>query len=360
MSGPVTMRQIAERAQVSIGTVSHVINGTARVRTKLRMRVQEAIRSLGFQPSALAQGLRLNRTKMLGMIIPDITNPFFPGVVRGAEDVAFRNSYRLVLCNTEPAKEALYVAELRSFRAAGLLIIPAAGSDLRAELSSGTPATQPVVCVDRCPEGWTGDAVVVDNEEGAYQAAKHLIRSGHRHLAVITGPALLANAIERLNGFKRALREARLSIASEFVQEAAFDTRSGYQAAKRLLRMLPRPTAIFACNDLMALGVLHALHELDLRCPEDVSLVGFDNLEVCEYTNPALTSVYQSGYQMGAAAAGLLLERIKGLQDAPRHIALETELKLRKSVMSIANFDKIPSKKPRRRSKANREAVLAD
>jgi DNA-binding LacI/PurR family transcriptional regulator len=127
-----------------------------------------------------------------------------------------------------------------------------------------------------------------------------------------------------------------------------------------LLRMLPRPTAIFACNDLMALGVLHALHELDLRCPEDVSLVGFDNLEFCEYTNPALTSVYQSGYQMGAAAAGLLLERINGLPDAPRHIALETELKLRKSVMSIANFDKIPSKKPRRRSKANREAVLAD
>ena len=362
MSGPVTMRQIAERAQVSIGTVSHVINGTARVRTKLRTRVQEAIRSLGFQPSALAQGLRLNRTKMLGMIIPDITNPFFPGVVRGAEDVAFRNSYRLVLCNTdnEPAKEALYVAELKSFRAAGLLIIPAAGSDLRAELSSATPATQPVVCIDRCPEGWTGDAVVVDNEEGAYQAAKHLIRSGHRHLAVITGPALLANATERLNGFKRALREARLTIASEFVQEAAFVTRSGYQAAKRLLRMLPRPTAIFACNDLMALGVLHALHELDLRCPEDVSLVGFDNLEFCEYTNPALTSVYQSGYQLGAVAAGLLLERIKGLQDAPKHIALETELKLRKSVISILNFDKIPSKKTRSRSKVHREAVLAD
>lgn len=362
MSGQVTMRQIAERAQVSIGTVSHVVNGTARVRTKLRLRVQEAIRNLGFQPSALAQGLRLNRTRMLGMIIPDITNPFFPGVVRGAEDIAFRHSYRLVLCNTDnnPAKEALYVAELKSFRAAGLLIIPAAGSDLTSELSTGTPVSQPVVCIDRCPEGWTGDAVVVANEEGAYQGTKHLIRFGHRHLAVITGPALLANATERLNGFKRALREARLPIAPEFVQEAAFDTRSGSQAAKRLLRMLPRPTAIFACNDLMALGVLHALHELGLRCPEDVSLVGFDNLEFCEYTSPALTSVYQPGYQLGAAAAGLLVERIKGLEDAPKRIALETELKIRNSVMSLANFDKIPSAKIRRRGKAIPKAVLAE
>ncbi len=362
MNGQVTMRQIAERAQVSIGTVSHVVNGTARVRQKLRLRVLEAIRSLGFQPSALAQGLRLNRTKMLGMIIPDVTNPFFPGVVRGAEDIAFRNSYRLVLCNTDndPAKEALYVAELKSFRAAGLLIIPAAGTDLTSELSIGAPATQPVVCIDRCPEGWTGDAVVVANERGAYLATKYLIRSGHRHLAVITGPARLANATERLNGFKKALREARLPIAPEFVQEAAFDTPSGSQAAKRLLRMLPRPTAIFACNDLMALGVLHALHEAGLRCPEDVSLVGFDNLEFCEYTNPALTSVYQPGYQMGTAAAGLLVERIKGLDDAPKRIALETELKIRNSVMSIANVEQVTASKIRRRRKAIPKAVLVE
>jgi LacI family transcriptional regulator len=361
MSGQVTMREIAERAQVSIGTVSHVVNGTARVRQKLRLRVLEAIRSLGFQPSALAQGLRLNRTKILGMIIPDITNPFFPGVVRGAEDIAFKNSYRIVLCNTDndPAKEALYVVELKSFRAAGILIIPAAGSDLASELSTGAPVRQPVVCIDRCPEGWTGDAVVVANEEGAYQGTKHLIRSGHRHLAVITGPSLLANATERLNGFKRALREARLPLAPEFVQEAAFDTQSGYQAAKRLLRMLPQPTAIFACNDLMALGVLHALHELGLRCPEDVSLVGFDNLEFCEYTSPALTSVYQPGYQLGAAAAGLLVERIKGLDDAPKRIALETELKIRNSVMSIASSGKVPSAKTRGRGKAIRQAALA-
>src|SRR6266699_2584726 len=132
MNGQVTMRQIAERAQVSIGTVSHVVNGTARVRQKLRLRVLEAIRSLGFQPSALAQGLRLNRTKMLGMIIPDVTNPFFPGVVRGAEDIAFRNSYRLVLCNTDNdhATGALNVAADKTFVPAAVMIMRPAGTDL--------------------------------------------------------------------------------------------------------------------------------------------------------------------------------------------------------------------------------------
>ncbi len=356
------MRQIAERAKVSLGTVSHVVNGTARVRPKLKQRVSEAIRALGFQPSALAQGLRRNRIMMLGMIVPDITNPFFPGVVRGAEDVAFQASYRLVLCNTdnEPAKEALYVTELRSYRAAGLLIIPAAGSDLTSELGAGPMGNQPVVCIDRCPEGWTGDAVIAGNEAGAYQATRYLIESGHRKLGVITGPSLLANSVERLNGFRRALRGAGLTIAPEFIQQAAFDTRSGYLAGKRILRMLPRPTAIFACNDMMALGVLHAVHELGLRCPEDLSLVGFDNLEFCEFTSPALTSVYQPGYQMGAAAADLLIKRINGLQDAPQRIAMQTELKVRHSVLPIAQGREALTRSPRRARRKNTSPALAN
>lgn len=139
MSRPVTIRQIAERAEVSIGTVSHVINGTARVRPKLRRRVLETIRRLGYQPSALAQGLRRNRTNLFGMIIPDVTNPFSPEVVRGAEDVAFKHSYHVIVCNADnnPAKEASYLVDLRSFRVAGLLIIPAAGSDLTSGSAGG-------------------------------------------------------------------------------------------------------------------------------------------------------------------------------------------------------------------------------
>jgi DNA-binding LacI/PurR family transcriptional regulator len=334
MTAPVTMRQIAERAQVSIGTVSHVINETATVRPKLRERVIEAIRSMGYQPSALAQGLRKNRTNMLGMVIPDITNPFFPGVVRGVEDVAYKRSFRVILCNADndPSKEASYVRELRSYHIAGLLIIPAVGPDIAGHLRAYASASVPVVCIDRVPDGWKGDAVLVANAEGAYLATRHLIQMGHKRLAVIAGPLKLTNAAERLKGFTRALNEAHIEIEPEFVQEARFDAASGYQAALRLLRMLPRPTAIFACNDLMAFGVLEAARELGLRCPEDLSIAGFDSLEFAKLTDPSLTSVYQPGYQLGATAARLLLQRIDGMRLAPQKILLPTELKRRNSV----------------------------
>lgn len=334
VTAPVTMRQIAERAQVSIGTVSHVINETAPVRPKLRERVLDAIRSLGYQPSALAQGLRKNRTDMLGMVIPDITNPFFPGVVRGVEDVAYERSFRVILCNADndPAKEASYVRELRSYRIAGLLMIPASGADIAGDLRTYASASVPVVCIDRVPEGWKGDAVLVANAEGAYLITRHLLEMGHRRLAVITGPLKLTNAAQRLKGFRRALAEAGLEINAESIQEARFDTASGYESALRLLRRLPRPTAIFACNDLMALGVLQAARELNLRCPEDLSIAGFDSLEFSNFTDPSLTSVYQPGYQLGATAARLLLQRVDGLRSGPKKILLPTELKKRNSV----------------------------
>jgi DNA-binding LacI/PurR family transcriptional regulator len=333
MNNPVTMRQIAERAQVSIGTVSHVINGTAKVREKLRQRVLEAIRSLGYQPSQLARGLRRNQTSMLVMIIPDVTNPFFPAVVRGVEDVAYRGSFRLVLCNTDndPRKEVSYLNELSSYRPAGWLVIPSVDSEIAPYLKPAASGP-PVVCIDRQPKGWNGDVVLVANEEGAHCAARHLLRMGHRHLAVITGPLHLANAVERLKGFKRALAEAKVSIEPDYVQEARFERHSGYQAATRLLRMLPRPTAIFACNDLMALGVLLAAREFGLRCPEDISIVGFDNLDFAEFTAPALTTVCQPGYQLGTTAARLLLERIAGLKQPSKKVVLPTELKIRQSV----------------------------
>jgi DNA-binding LacI/PurR family transcriptional regulator len=354
MTRPVTMRQIAELAGVSIGTVSHVINETAAVRPKLRDRVLEAVHSLGYQPSALARGLRRNQTNMLGMVIPDITNPFFPGVVRGVEDVAFKRSFRVILCNADndPSKEASYVRELRSYHIAGLLIIPAASADIASHLRAYASASVPVVCIDRVPEGWKGDAVLVANEEGSYLVTRHLIQMGHRRLAVITGPLKLNNAAERLKGFTRALQEAHLTVEPEFVQEARFDAPSGYQAAGRLLRMLPRPTAIFASNDLMAFGALQAAREVGLRCPEDVSIAGFDSLEFSSLTDPSLTSVYQPGYQLGATAARLLLQRVDGMRFAPKKILLPTELKKRNSVgpphAAVAETSESPSRASQR------------
>ena len=232
------MKQIAERAQVSLGTVSHVVNHTAPVRERLRLRVLEAIRSLGYQPSQLARGLRRNSTNMLGMVIPDITNPFFPGVVRGVEDFAFNASFRVVLCNTDndPAKEKAYLDEIRSYRPAGLLVIPAAESNLSAELGPPTPTSVPVVCIDRRPADWKGDAVMVANEDGAFHATEYLLQMGHTQLAAIAGPSHLTNAAERLAGFRKALAKHKVRIAPEYIQETNFDRDSGYRSGVRLDR----------------------------------------------------------------------------------------------------------------------------
>jgi len=334
-----TMKDIAKIAGVSLGTVSHVLNGTAGVREPVRRRVLEAVRSTSYQPSQLARGLRRVQTNVIGMIIPDITNPFFPAVVRGAEDQAFSNGYRMILCNTDNnhSKELAHLNELRTYLPAGLIVIPSTFSDLTVQAESYREVGTGVVCIDRLPKDWVGDTVTADNQKGAYKATRHLIELGHRQLAIITGPLHLTNAQERLDGFRQAVKEAKLRLAPEYVQETTFDKQGGSSKAGLLLRLIPRPTAIFAGNDMIALGVLAAIREAGLRCPQDVSVIGFDDLELAETTNPALSSVSQSGYQLGSTAASILLERIQGYTGPARHVVLETSLRLRDSVAPPAS-----------------------
>src|SRR5258708_35824317 len=201
------MKDIARIAGVSLGTVSNVLNDSAGVREPLRQRVLQAVQSVGCQPSQLARALRRDNTNMIGMIIPDITNPFFPAVVRGAEDVAFSNGYRLILCNTDNdhSKELVHLNELRTYLPSGLIVIPSNFSDLTAQAQFYRKAGAAVVCVDRLPKHWNGDSVTANNEDGAYRATRHLIQVGHRQLAMITGPLHLTNAQQRLAGFRRAL-----------------------------------------------------------------------------------------------------------------------------------------------------------
>ncbi len=321
-------------ARVSIGTVSHVLNNSANVRESMRKRVLEAVQAARYQPNQLARGLRRDKTNIIGMVIPDITNPFFPAVVRGAEDVGFSNGYRLILCNTDNdhSKELVHLNELRTFLPAGLIVIPSNFSDLTAQAERYRRAGAGVVCVDRLPRNWNGDSVTADNEQGAYNATRCLLQLGHKKLATITGPLHLTNAKDRLNGFKRAIREAKLHLAPEYIQETTFDKRGGYSKTTVLLRLIPRPTAIFAGNDMIALGTLLAIREAGLSCPEDISLFGFDDLDLGETTNPALSSVSQSGYQLGTTAARILLDRIQGDTGPAKHIVLETSLNLRHSV----------------------------
>src|ERR1700728_342133 len=328
------MKDIARIAGVSLGTVSNVLNETAGVREPVRQRVLQAIQAAGYPPSQLARALRRDKTNMIGMIIPDITNPFFPAVVRGAEDVAFSNGYRLVLCNTDNdhSKELVHLNELRTYLPTGLIVIPSNFSDLTAQAEIYRKAGTGVVCIDRLPKNWSGDSVTADNEAGAYNATRFLLQMKHTKLAAITGPLHLTNAKERLDGFRRAVHESRLRLAPEYIQETTFDKQGGYSKALILLRLVPRPTAIFAGNDMIALGALLAIREAGLRCPEDVSLMGFDDLDIAEITNPSLSSVSQSGYQLGTTAARILLDRIQGDTGPAKHFILETSLKLRDSI----------------------------
>jgi LacI family transcriptional regulator len=331
----VSIRQIAQHAGVSIGTVSHVLNGSVAVHEKRRRRVMDAIEKLGYQPNRLARGLRSNTTDIIGMIIPDITNPFFPAVVRGAEDVAFKSGHHLVLCNSDndPEKETSYLESIRSFFPAGLLIIPSTGSRL---LNTPLETTTQMIFLDRSPSQWKGDLVESDNEGGAYQVGRHLVELGHKRMAAVTGPLHLTNASQRLAGFRRALQENGIVLDPQFIQEARFTSDSGHTAAMRLLQMLPRPTAVFAFNDLLAAGVLIAARQLKLRCPEDLSVVGFDNLDITEHSAPPLTTVHQSGYQMGATACSLLLNRTRQRDKAVERVVLPTELRIRNSTAAPA------------------------
>lgn len=351
------MKEIAKLAGVSLGTVSHVLNNSARVREPMRQRVLAAVQQAGYQPSELARGLRRDKTNMIGMIMPDITNPFFPAVVRGAEDVAFSNGYRLILCNTDNdhSKELVHLNELRSYLPAGLIVIPSNFSDLTTQAESYRKVGTGVVCIDRLPRNWKGDSVTADNEDGAYHATQQLIRLGHTRLAAIAGPLHLTNAKERLDGFKRAVREARVHLGPEYIQETTFDKQGGYLKTNLLLRLIPRPTAIFAGNDMIALGALLAIREAGLHCPRDISLMGFDDLDLAETTNPSLSSVSQSGYQLGTTAARILIDRIQGDTSPARHVVLETSLHLRDSVASppeIATGPSTPAKRTRRRKQA--------
>ena len=350
------MKEIARLADVSLGTVSNVLSGLPTVREPLRQRVLEAVQSLGYQPNQLARGLRRDKTNIIGMIISDISNPFFPAVVKGAEDTAFKNGYRLFLCNSDNdfAKEETYLRELQTYLPSGLIIMTSNINGSPALADVYRKAGTAVVYVDRLPPLWTGDTVTSMNEQGAYDATRHLIDLGHRQLGMITGSSVRTNSDERVQGFRRALREARIPLSPEYIQEGYFEKQSGYTNATNLLQMLPRPTAIFAANDLMAFGALNAIRDMGLRCPEDVSVIGFDNLDLAEVVTPALTSVDQSGYQLGAVAAQLIVDRIGGDKKPKRAHVLPTALKLRSSVAPArlhlgANAKKVGSRRVGRR-----------
>jgi LacI family transcriptional regulator, galactose operon repressor len=325
------IREVAGRAGVSPTTVSHVVNATRFVSHEIRARVMEAMTELGYHPNAVARSLRRGRTHTLGLVLPDSANPYFAELGRGIETAAFGRNYSVVLCNTEgeELRERVYVDLLTRRQVDGLLYVPAGSRvDVLRDLLR---QALPVVLVDRDLPGAPIDVVLSDKRGGAYLATRHLIALGHRRIGCIGGPSSLLMSGQRLQGYRDALAEADLPIDESLVLRGDYHPQSGWAAARSLLASPVPPTAIFAANDLMAIGVLRAAGELGRRVPDDLAVVGFDDIELASYTTPPLTTVSQSASEVGRAAVELLLQRLADPARPPVRRTLETRLVVRAS-----------------------------
>lgn len=327
----VNIRDVAKAAGVSTATVSRVMNDHPYITDETRIKVLQAMDQLGYQPSRVARRLRMQATNIFGLILSDIANPFFTTVVRGIEDLAYANKYSLLLCNSDEdrAKEALYLRVLLAEKVAGAIISPTDEDSIAcaALIESGIP----VVAMDRRLRSLRVDTVLVDNVSGAYRAVSHLIQLGHRRIGLIGGPTTITTGRERQQGYEKALIDHGLAIDEDLIRVGDFKQDSGHQKACELLELRDPPTAIFAANNLMTLGALNAIHEKGLNIPQDVAVVGFDDMPWAPSLNPPLTTVAQPAYELGRVAAEMLLARIANPDRPIREIRLETALIIRMS-----------------------------
>ncbi|MDD1966110.1 LacI family transcriptional regulator [Pseudomonas putida] len=311
-----TIKDVAALAGISYTTVSHVLNRTRPVSDAVRKKVEEAITQLDYVPSAVARSLKAKSTATIGLLIPNGINPYFAELARGIEDYCERNGFCVILCNSDDnlQKQRNYLRVLLEKRVDGLIVSSVGGDDSLVE--SLAAVRTPLVIVDRDLENITADLVRIDHELGAWLATSHLLELGHQHIACICGPAQTSVARMRLAGYQRAMREAGVEVQDSWVVESDFTGPSGYQAACTLLET-DRPTAIFAANDMVGIGVLRAAAERNVKVPADLSVVGFDDIQMSQFVYPALTTVGQSILQLGERAAEVLLRRITTRGEAP-------------------------------------------
>lgn len=327
-----TMKDVAQRAGVSPSTVSHVINETRFVSQQLRDRVLHAMSELNYQPSAVARSLRTKRTQVVALVIPDITNPYFPEVARGVQDVAEENEYSVILCNTDRVRgrELRFLKALRGQWVDGLILNPSEVTS--GDLQDLQDAQIPVVLIGSQIDHPDLDVVMVNNVQGAYDAVSHLIDLGHRRIGLVGGQRAASSGEQRFQGYIRALADHDIPVDEEIITEGRFTREGGYESMKRLLALQSPPTAVFASSDVMAIGALMAIQEQGLQVPNDVSLVGFDDIAEASTTTPKLTTVSQPKYQTGEVAAQLLFDRVEGASPGERQkIVLSHQLVIRDS-----------------------------
>src|SRR5277367_3671829 len=331
LSKAASIYDVARESRVSVFTVSAVVNNKSHVGKKLRERVEAAIQKLNYRPNLIARSLAKQRTHTIGMIVPDIANPFFPMVVRGAEDAAQKHGYNLLLCNSDDnlEKEEKAVELLLSKRVDGILLTKAA-DDFRPELRQMIGEVNiPFVLVMRTYPKLTKDAVITDDYQGAHDAVCHLARAGRRRIGLISGPLKISNAKARWEGFYDALKDEGLPYEPALVVEGDYRIESGFRAGHALLSH--RPDGVYVANHLMTVGLLKAAEEMGLRCPEDFGLVSFDDYPWLGIFRPRLTTVELPKHQLGTEAAELLIRRIGGDQSKAVVRKLQPELRIRES-----------------------------
>jgi LacI family transcriptional regulator len=333
MRKSVTRDDVARAAGVSTATVSYVVNNGPRpVSEETRKKVLKVIKNLGYRPNTIARNLRRQRTSTLGLILPDTYNPYFAEVARAVEQTAFDRGFTVILCHSDYTleRELHYVDVLQAERAAGVIWFPATGN---AEPGNRLAEYDiPLVVLDRSVEGMQASAVVADNFRGGYLATQHLIDLGHHRIGCITRPFELHHSQERARGYRAALEDHGFSPDERLTVRGGFRLDDGCQAARTLLSMELPPTAIFAYNDFMAIGALRAAVECGLKVPEDLSIVGFDDIPQSAFTCPALTTIRLPKHEMGCKGAELLLDLIDGKSPpAERSAPLDVKLIVRES-----------------------------
>ena len=340
---PPTQKELAKLAGVSSGTVSNVISGSTKVSERSRQKVLEAIRVLNYQPNLIARSLKTNRTRTLGIVIPDITIPFFPKIIRGAECAARERGYFLIVLDSEgsPERESEMIALLRAQRIEGMLLVTASGEELTPERWNALSSAFPVVCLDRLPVNLDVDSVCVDDCGAAEMAISYLMGCGHKEIAVITGPLSLRNEQERVRGYRQALQKGGVPIQRGLIWNGSFEQDEVARLCQNgMLRPTGRPSALFATNGVTGLAALRSLYSIGLSTPKDFAFITFDEITAEDFFRPGLTSVVQPTFDMGYRAVEVLLERIEKGKEGGRRakVRLPATLTVRESSGAPLSF----------------------
>jgi LacI family transcriptional regulator len=309
-----SIKKVAEVAGVSVGTVSHVITGSVPVSETLRNKVQAAIRQLNYHPNHVARSLKTSKTRTLGIIVPDLTIPFFPQVLRGAEEAAQKSDYSLIAVNSDDdgERQKNLLSLLRSQRVEGILLVVAAAATPLNQISLIIDAGIPVVCLDRIPDRVPVDSVSIEDLDAAETGVSHLLEMGHRRIAIVTGPLTLKNERRRVQGYRQALEKAGIRVDEKLIWRGNLRAPEVAAMCRERLSGARRPDALFCTNGPTALGVLRAFRDCGLRTPEDIAFATFDELTVADLFTPSITTVVQPAYDIGFRAAEILLARING------------------------------------------------